>query len=227
MHRSAGEATFPDHSPYQGTLTGPVRGEDARVGAGLHDVVRTAPAPAPYVVIDLEATCSPPGGPVPYREMETIEIGAVILDGATLAPQAEFTTLVRPFRHPTLTAFCTALTTITQAEVDKAPSFMRAMLLLERFLTPFPGARFASWGEYDRVQLDRDADYYQSRLPLAPGHTNLKRLFERRFGQKYSGKYGVEAALRQVAMQFTGTPHRALDDARNIARLVPWCEGAK
>ena len=53
--------------------------------------------PSDYLVIDLEATCDD-GGAVPKREMEIIEIGAVLVDGSSWAPLAEFQSFVRPVR---------------------------------------------------------------------------------------------------------------------------------
>lgn len=60
------------------------------------------------LIIDLEATCCNQGS-VPQQEMETIQIGAVIasLSGEVMG---EWSSHVRPIRHPVLTTFCTQLT---------------------------------------------------------------------------------------------------------------------
>jgi hypothetical protein len=78
--------------------------------------------PKYYLVIDLEATCDAER-PMPRNETEIIEIGALLCDGQTLCPEAEFQTFVRPVRHPRLTPFCVELTTIRQSDVDGAPTF--------------------------------------------------------------------------------------------------------
>ena len=91
-------------------------------GATVIDL-RTA---ALCLVIDVEATTSDDGS-LPKREMETIEIGAVLVDLATLATVDEHQTFVRPVRHPRLHPFCTRLTTITQDMVDAAPLFPDAL----------------------------------------------------------------------------------------------------
>lgn len=44
-------------------------------------------------------------------------------------------------------------------------------------------------------------------------HTNFKFLM--------SERVGLDQALRQAGMQFEGTAHRGIDDACNIARLLP------
>ena len=75
--------------------------------------------PLDYVVVlDFEATCDERGAPDPQ---EIIDFPSVLLSLPTAEPIAEFASCVRPQHHPTLTAFCTELTGITQAQVDAAP----------------------------------------------------------------------------------------------------------
>jgi 3'-5' exoribonuclease 1 len=52
--------------------------------------------PTYYLVVDLEATCDDRGA-VPRGEMETIEIGAVLVDAETLQPLDEYQTFIRQF----------------------------------------------------------------------------------------------------------------------------------
>lgn len=178
-----------------------------------------------YLVIDLEATCDEDHR-IPREQTEIIELGAVLVDGATLAPVAEFQTFVKPMRHPRLTPFCTRLTSITQADVDAAPGFGAAMQRFAEFQRR-AGAQgqfvFCSWGDYDRDQLGRDERRHGIRVPLGQRHLNLKEAFRRRSGD--DGKLGTGQALRRVGLQFQGTAHRGIDDARNIARLLPYCLG--
>jgi len=179
-------------------------------------------SPKHYVVIDLEATCCDDDA-FPREETEIIEIGAVLVDGGTLAPVSEFQTFVRPTRHRILTPFCTALTTIRQADVDGAPRFPQALAGLAAFLKG-TDALFCSWGGYDRNQLRRDAKRHRVSLPLGERHLNIKEAFSRRLGE--SRQYGTGQALRRLGLAFAGTQHRAIDDARNIARLLPFVLGA-
>jgi len=173
-----------------------------------------------FLVIDLEATCDD-GGRLSKYEMETIEIGAVLVDGETLAPAGEFQSFIRPVRHPRLTPFCTQLTSITQADVDGAPGFARVMRELEFFLDGRP-ALFCSWGYYDRAQLDQDARFHRMPRPLGDRHLNLKEEFARRMNVR---PQGMARALRLARLPLVGTHHRGIDDARNIARLLPWSLG--
>jgi len=177
--------------------------------------------PAFYLVIDLEATCDDHGA-VPKHEMEIIEVGAVLVEAHALAPVGEFQTFIKPVRHPTLTPFCTGLTTITQAEVDGGQSFPDAMLALRRFV----GERevtFGSWGDYDRKQFDQDAGYHRVALPFLARHVNLKKAFSATLGERKL--FGMAQALPRVGLSLVGTHHRGIDDARNIARLLPWSLG--
>ena len=178
------------------------------------------------LVIDLEATCDD-RGKVRRHEMEIIEIGAVLVDAKTLAPRAEFQTFVRPVRNPVLTRFCTELTSIRQQEVDRAPSFPHANEALRAFIQRNArdehAATFASWGDFDRRQFLQDARYHGVWLPFEGRHINLKRAFAEREGS--GRRYGLRAALRRVGIPFGGTHHRGIDDARNIAKLVPYALG--
>ena len=167
-----------------------------------------------YCVVDLEATCDDRGA-VPRDESEIIEIGAVLVDAETLRAVAEFQTFVCPVLHPLLTPFCIALTTIEQDDVAIAPTFPAAAARLAAFGA---GALFCSWGNYDRNQLAREAARNGIATPLGPDHYNVKDAFAAAMGTR---KVGTRDALARAGLLPTGTPHRGLDDARNIARLLP------
>lgn len=176
-----------------------------------------------YLVVDLEATCDE-NHRIPRAQTEIIEIGAVLVDADSLQPVEEFATFVKPIVHRKLTPFCTQLTSITQADVDAAPNFREAMIRFGKFI----GGRdawFCSWGDYDRNQFERDAGRHGVRLPFRAGHLNLKKRFSDALGETQS--YGMSSALRRVGLRLQGTHHRGIDDARNIARLLPWILGRK
>ena len=174
-----------------------------------------------FLVIDVEATCGDRGA-VPKHEMEVIEIGAVLVDAETLEPAGEFQTFVRPVRHPTLTPFCTQLTTITQGDVDDAPHFPEPIDALRRFIDD-RDALFSSWGDHDRNQFDHDARHHGVSLPFRGRHLNIKQAFSDALGE--TKRYGMAGALARVGLALAGTHHRGIDDARNIARLLPWALG--
>ena len=172
-----------------------------------------------YLVIDLEATCDRRNWNT--NNSEIIEIGAVLVHAQSLQPIGEFQTFVRPIVHPTLTAFCTELTSITQDLVDEAPLFPEAIEQLQDWL----GGRtvlMSSWGAYDRNQFSRDRHRHGVTLPWGKTHLNIKAAFAEQQGVKPMGMAG---ALRRMKIPLEGTHHRGIDDARNIAKLLPFALG--
>jgi inhibitor of KinA sporulation pathway (predicted exonuclease) len=172
-------------------------------------------------VIDLEATCDERTR-IPREETEIIEIGAVLVEGDTLRPVEEFQTFVRPVIHTRLTPFCVKLTSIVQADVDSAPEIAAAISALRTFIAG-RDVLFGSWGDYDRAQLAREAIRHGLALPLGEHHFNMKQAFNERVGGHK--RRGVGQALSYVGLCFDGTAHRGIDDARNIARLLPYALG--
>lgn len=170
----------------------------------------------PIVVVDLEATCAR-DDTVPKKEMETIEIGAVAVDSA-LTPCAEFQAFVRPVRHPRLTEFCRELTTITQAEVDAAERLPAVARSFGDWIMATGATAWASWGMFDRMLFDRDFRYHGVPSPLPGCHINVRDCFEATVSTRPND---FADALAAVGLAFDGQPHRGIDDARNIARLLP------
>lgn len=168
-----------------------------------------------HIIVDLEATCWRPT--LDRTRMETIEIGAVRL-AADGQPQDEFACFVRPVVEPVLSDFCKELTSIQQADVDTAALFSPAF---DKFLAWIAAEPFTwySWGDFDYRQLKRDAERVERPWPaILDNHINLKDLFAKE--QALPQPMGVERALRHLQLTFDGNPHRALDDARNIARIA-------
>ena len=173
--------------------------------------------PGRYLVIDVEATCSEDNS-IPRNEMEIIEIGAVLVDGQGFRVIDEFATFIRPVRHPALTPFCTNLTTITQEQVNSAPLFPDALRSLCDRLWSARDILFSSWGNYDKNQFQQDCAHHRIPYPFGDHHLNLKSEFA---AVQKRHLCGVQRALELVNLEFEGTPHRGIDDARNIARLLP------
>jgi inhibitor of KinA sporulation pathway (predicted exonuclease) len=173
------------------------------------------------LVIDLEATCDEGEG-IPPDEMEIIEIGAVwaTTEGKVID---EFQVFVRPLLHPHLTPFCQQLTHIQQTDVDAAETFPAAAVALTRFAQRHqgPDATWGSWGQYDAKQFARDCERHGIADPLAGfQHVNLKSQFSKS-GKKIR-EVGMVKALKLAGIPFQGEHHRGIDDARNIAKLLPW-----
>lgn len=170
-------------------------------------------------VIDVEATCWD-GQPPPGSVSEIIEIGLTVVDLSTRSRVSRHRVLVRPARS-TVSAFCTELTGLTQAEVDRGVTFAEACrILVEEYGA---GERpWASWGEYDRLQFARqsqaDGVAYPFGHPTERTHTNAKAVFTAAYGLRK--KPGMSHALRIAGLPLEGRHHRGEDDAWNIAALV-------
>lgn len=168
-------------------------------------------------VVDLEATCWPGSDPR-TSEKEIIEIGAVLFDVRSMRSVDEFQSFVQPVRHPTLSEFCKKLTSISQADMDRAETFPQVSCQFKKWIDGFSPALFSSWGDYDRRQLEQDCALHQVAYPFdADAHLNLKRHFASR---RNCRPCGIASALRKLGISFQGTHHRALDDARMIVEIL-------
>jgi len=175
------------------------------------------------LVVDLEATCSDDGSIAP-EEMEIIEIGACwATEGGVVLER--FQHLVRPLARPILTPFCKQLIGITQEEIDQAPLFPVAARALQAFVNEVPSTDtvWMSWGNYDHKQLARDAQRHGITMPLLIPHQNAKRLFAK--AQRIGKEVGMVRACALTGIPLEGQHHRGLDDAVNIAKLMPWVLG--
>ncbi len=174
--------------------------------------------PARVVVLDLEATCWDARDPIlatrQRAETEVVEIGAVRLLGDV--PSAPFQSFVRPTRHPRLSAFCTELTGITQADVDAAGPFPAAWAAFLAFCGGDEGLVVASWGAFDDGLLRRECRRHRLPPPRWT-HLNLKAKFAAR-----RERMSLGLALASLGLPFAGRAHRALDDAQNGARVLAW-----
>lgn len=179
----------------------------------------------PILVIDLEATCANDGSIAP-EEMEIIEIGACWVNEQLLVLD-KFQSFVRPSRNAELTDFCIALTGIVQEQVDTARELVCVAEALQVFVERHarPSSSWGSWGAYDRKQLQSECGQLGIEPLLGLPHQNLKRLFAKR--QRIGKEVGMAMALRMARIQPEGQNHRALDDACNIAKLLPWIFGAR
>jgi len=168
------------------------------------------------IFLDLEATCWE--GEKRLERMEVIEIGAVKLDGKSLKSIDEFSSFAKPINEPILSDFCKELTSIQQCDVAKAEDFNT---FFRRFLKWIGESsyRIVSWGEYDLKQLTRECKRHRINLPgkFRSKHTNIKQLFAK---QRKIRPCGVAQALKMLGLTFEGTHHRAIDDARNIVRIL-------
>jgi inhibitor of KinA sporulation pathway (predicted exonuclease) len=116
-----------------------------------------------------------------------------------------------------VTPFCTELTTLTQDEVDQGLLLVDACALLRDDYRA--GRRFwASYGNYDRQQFERECAAKGIAYPFGTGHLNVKTLFA--VAQGLRREVGMARALDMADIPLEGTHHRGGDDAWNIAALL-------
>jgi inhibitor of KinA sporulation pathway (predicted exonuclease) len=174
-----------------------------------------------YLIIDLEATCCD-RETIQREEMETIEIGAVLIDADGLKIIDEYSIFIRPKLNPILTEFCKTLTTITQDDVDKAVGYIEAMERFKSWFRQYDDFLFCSWGDYDKYQFKRDCELHKIEYPFGSEHLNIKKEFAKKQGVK---PCGLDRALDMVGLKLLGTHHLGIDDARNMGHLMPYIVG--
>ena len=167
------------------------------------------------LVIDLESTCwqeGPPAG----QQSEIIEIGVCVLDITTGERVARESILVRP-KYSEVSPFCTALTTLTPAQVARGVTFERACRILRRKYQA--GDRvWASYGDYDRRQFEAQCRARAVRYPFGTTHIDVKMLAALLGG--WPREVGLLRALELMNLPIEGRHHRGVDDAWNTALLL-------
>ncbi|NWS37665.1 ERI2 exoribonuclease, partial [Probosciger aterrimus] len=195
------------------------------------------------IVIDFEATCWQDAG---RRTPEIVEFPAVLLNTSTGEIESEFHTYVQPQEHPILSEFCTELTGITQNQVDEAvplniclSQFLKWIQkiqmekkiifctdILSNSTSEAKACTFVTWTDWDLgVCLHYECKRKQLRKPnILNSWIDLKATYRVFYNRKPKGLNG---ALQDLGIAFTGQEHSGLDDSRNTARLA-WrliCDG--
>lgn len=180
------------------------------------------------LIIDLECTCWAEGhaptldGQQTLDVMEIIEIGAALadLDGRVLESKPF---LVRPVMHPTLSDFCTALTGITQAEVDAASVFAEVVPALDAWLAEQVLDCWCSWGRGDlRLMTLETQRQGSSPAFINLPHANMMKGWQKT--QRYRNRAAMRTAFRYHGLELEGRHHSGVDDARNLAQLLPFID---
>ena len=181
-----------------------------------------------YLVLDFEATCEEKGLPDAATQAswsEIIEFPCVLVDATTLKVVSEFSTFVNPTGEKRqLTAFCTKLTSITQEDVDGAPTLDKVLKQFELWLPEVLGSHDTSrvlpvtCGEPDlSAMLPRECQRKGLKVPgVLRRYCNMKRPYVA-CGLKQRGMDGM---LKQLGLPLVGHHHRGIDDARNIANIT-------
>jgi len=166
------------------------------------------------LIVDLESTCWKPGEQPPDQFNDVIEIGWVLVRNRLIVDAGSVPT------WPTtseVSPFCTELTgwTGTKLAELKAQTFIEAMLY-KAGISSYKHLSWASWGAYDRIQLEAQCLREGLSFPLSRNHINLKALASVLMGTK---PLGMAKALDKLGLTLEGRHHSGVDDAMNIARI--------
>ena len=144
---------------------------------------------------------------------EVVQIGAVKLDGETLAEIDTFEILVRPRVNPVLSDYLVALTKITNE--DLARRGVDFIVAYRAFLDFAAEAVCFAHGRDDLILLDNLKLYgWEKGLPL-PRYNNAVTWFAEQ-GIDLKGKRACDVA-EAAGTTFEGHKHNALADARGVA----------
>jgi inhibitor of KinA sporulation pathway (predicted exonuclease) len=167
------------------------------------------------LVVDLESTCWP-GDPPPGQRSEIIEIGLCTLDVHSLQRLETRSIIVRP-EHSQVSEYCTALTTLTPADVDRGISLQEACRILHQ---EYASAKrlWASFGDYDRKKMKSECHAKAVAYPFGDAHLNVKNLFA--IVYRLPHEVELDRVLCILGWSMEGTYHRGDADAWNIARVL-------
>jgi len=167
-----------------------------------------------YIIFDLEATCWEDKH---KHTSEIIEIGALkIIDNEKVVD--EFSAFIKPVLEPKLSEFCTKLTTIKQSDVDAAKGFPEVVDEFKKWVgVGETDYQLCSWGFYDRKQLTQDSEFHRLDANWLAKHISIKH--QHQILTNLERPLGLGKAISHEKMEFEGTAHRGIDDARNIAKI--------
>ncbi len=111
------------------------------------------------ILFDLEATCWE-DKEFQKVNFEIIEIGAVKFDCKSFDVIDEFQTFVKPVRNTVLSNYCKNLTSITQEQVDNAPTFDVVYRLFMNWAKDCP--LFLGWGNADWDELNNNCKFWST-----------------------------------------------------------------
>ena len=75
-----------------------------------------------------------------------------------------------------------------------------------------------SWGDYDRNQLKQDCVFHNTPYPFDNDHINIKKVVAQHLN--LPKPKGIGSMLCYLDLKFIGTPHRGIDDVKNIVQIL-------
>ncbi len=178
-----------------------------------------------HIVVDLEMNTIRRKSEVrKVWNMETIEIGAVMLDD-NLEEIASFRTYVKPEFNDCIERKITKLTGITDDMVINAPCFSEALKMFTNWcLWTNDDVTIYAWSESDYMQISNEM--LLKKYQVSEGEKDLllnewsdfQHEFDSHLG--FQKQVSLKMALDMAGVDFFGREHDALDDARNTAELL-------
>lgn len=178
-----------------------------------------------HIVVDLEMNpIKQNSKEKSHCSMETIEIGAVMLDDR-LQEISSFRTYVKPELNSGIASRIRKLTGITTEMVESAPHFNEALrMFLNWCIGTGDEVTIYAWSNTDYNQIQSEiickgfvANDAEEEL-LSVAWTDFQHEFDVHLG--FERQVSLKMALDLAGVDFTGREHDALDDARNTAELL-------
>ena len=167
-----------------------------------------------FIIYDLEATCWENRR---SRKVETIEIGAVKLSEYGEV-ESTFCKFIKPILNPFLSPFCMNLTSISQVQINRADRFPLVIEDFQDWIEIFDeDYLLCSWGNFDKKILISNSEYHDMDSEWAHKHINLKQQYHEI--RRLRRAMGLRRVVEKEGFEFTGTAHRGIDDAKNLAKV--------
>lgn len=176
-----------------------------------------------HIVVDLEMN----GVGKEYKNlgcnMETIEIGAIMLDD-NFQEISSFRTYVKPEYNTRVTSVVSKLTGINYNMLINAPKFNEALKMFSNWCMGVDDdIKIYAWSTNDYRQVFKEIKlkHYEissdeSRVYLTEWN-DFQEEFDAELG--FDKQVSLSLALDMAGIDFLGREHSALDDARNTAKL--------
>ncbi|KRZ80680.1 3'-5' exoribonuclease 1 [Trichinella papuae] len=176
-----------------------------------------------YCVLDFECTCAIEKRGKTYSN-EIIEFPSLLINASSAKIASSFHSYCRPVINPVLSEFCTRFTGIKQENVDSAPLFpevFKHFLQWIKIETDGKSVAFVTDGNQDIATfLQKQLLYFNLDIPKElRSWIDIKESFSVIFSITLMK---LNEMLNVIGLQFEGTKHSGMDDAKNISRIVIW-----
>jgi len=169
------------------------------------------------IVYDLEMTVRRKKGQI----AEIIEIGAAKVGASDGEPQIleTFQAFVKPVVVPQLSTDTTEFTGISQEDIDTAGTLPQ---VVRQFIEWIGQEEYflCAWGPDDLRQLVQECRQQGISTDWIVNHNNLQKMLSKVYKLEKHQQMGLKPALEMLDIPFSGSHHRAMDDAINTAHIL-------